>query len=148
MMQWISDEGATIAKLLKHGSLWVVEKLPPEGAPKRYIWEIDAEEKDTADKLIRRWANTPLPRNSQERQRRFNEMVQSSGSSVLVIYDAHLLCGSLLVRLRLFSEQLAPIILVGDTLIIGAKIIKQKNAAEFMMRASFCITPTKLFDLA
>jgi hypothetical protein len=145
MRQWISNEGATIAKLLEHGALWVVDKLPPVGSPKRYVWEVDAEENDSANKLIRRWANTSLPKNDQKRQHRFGEMAQSSGPSVLVINDAHLLSGSLLVHMRSFSEQLAPVILVGDVLIISAKIINRKNAAEFMMRSSFCITPTKLF---
>lgn len=144
-MQWISDEGATIAQLMGHGRLWVVQTLPPLGLPKCNVWEADAEEGDTADKLIRRWTGMALPRNGEARERRFIEIMSGSGPSVLVLHDAHLLSGSLLIRMRLFSECFAPVILVGDALIIGSKIINRKNADEFMMRASFCITPAKLF---
>lgn len=145
-MQWISDEGATISKLLKHGSLWVMQKLPPVGSPKRQVWEAEAEDGDTADKLIRRWAGTSLPRNGEARERRFVEMLNASGPSVLVLHNAHLLRGDRLAHMRLFSEGFAPVILVGDVLEIGSKIITQKNATGFMQRAIFCITPTRLFE--
>jgi hypothetical protein len=145
MVQWVNSEGATIEKMLDQGRLWVVDKLPPMGL-RRNIFEAEAEEKDTAYKLIARWAGSALPRNSADRERQFEELVKASGPSVLVLHNAHLLRGDRLIRMRLFSENFAPVILVGDALTIGAKIINQKNAAEFMMRASFCITPITLFE--
>lgn len=141
MMQWVSSEGATIEKMLAIGNLWVVETLPPMGM-RRQRWEATAEETDTSDKLMRRWANVPLPRSSEARCRHFNEMVAPYGSSVLIIHDAHILKGKVLANMRLFAEKTAPVILVGDALTIGAKTL---NELSFMQRASFCITPTRLF---
>lgn len=141
MMQWVSSEGATIEKMLAIGNLWVVETLPPMGM-RRQLWETTAEEKDTSDKLMRRWANVSLPRSSEARQQHFAEMVSPYGASLLVIYDAHNLSGKVLANMRLFAEKVAPVILVGDALTIGAKTL---NELSFMQRASFCITPTKLF---
>lgn len=141
MMQWVSSEGATIEKMLATGNLWIVEQLPQMGL-KRQLWEATAEEKDTSDKLIRRWANVPLPRSSEARQRHFANMASPYGSSVLVIHDAHVLSGKVLANMRLFAEKTAPVILVGDALTIGAKTL---NDLSFMQRAQFCITPTKLF---
>lgn len=145
MIQWVSNERATIAKLVEHGRLWIVDKLPTLGVPKHDVWEISAEEGDTLNKLIRRWANTPLPHGNEASEQRFTEMIKASGSLVLVLQDAHLLKGEQLMGMRFFSENYAPVILVGDVLTIGAKIIHNKNAAEFMQEARFCITPTILF---
>lgn len=39
MIQWIGNERATIAKLVEHGRLWIVDKLPPIGLPKHDVWE-------------------------------------------------------------------------------------------------------------
>ena len=72
-------------------------------------------------------------------------MIKASSSLVLVLQDAHLLQREQLMGMRLFSENYAPVILVGDVLTIGAKVIDTKNAAEFMQEAKFCITPTILF---
>lgn len=145
MIQWVSSERATIAKLVEHGRLWIVNKLPPLGLPKYNIWEISAEEGDTPNKLIRRWANTPLPHGNEASEQRFTDMIKASSSLVLVLQDAHLLQREQLMGMRLFSENYAPVILVGDVLTIGAKVIDTKNAAEFMQEAKFCITPTILF---
>jgi hypothetical protein len=46
-----------------------------------------------------------------------------------------------LAGMRLFAEDLAPVILVGDILTIGAKTL---NELSFMQRVQFCITPTCL----
>ncbi len=145
MIQWVSNERATIAKLVEHGRLWIVDKLPPLGLPKHNVWETYAEEGDTLNKLIRRWANTPLPHGSEASEQRFADMLKAAGSPVLVLHDAHLLKGEQLMGVSLFSENYAPVILVGDVLTIGAKVIDNKNAAEFMQEARFCITPTILF---
>ena len=145
MIQWVSNERATIAKLVEHGRLWIVDKLPPLGLTKHDVWEISAEEGDTLNKLIRRWANTPLPHGNEASEKRFADIIKASGSLVLVLQDAHLLKGEQLMGMRLFSENYAPVILVGDVLTIGAKVIDNKNAAEFMQEARFCITPIILF---
>jgi hypothetical protein len=145
MIQWVSNERATIAKLVEHGRLWVVDKLPPLGLTKHDVWEISAEEGDTLNKLIRRWANTPLPHGNEASEKQFADIIKASGNLVLVLQDAHLLKEEQLMGMRLFSENYAPVILVGDVLTIGAKVIDNKNAAEFMQEARFCITPTILF---
>ncbi len=145
MIQWVSNERATIAKLLEHGRLWIVDKLPPLGLPKHDVWEISAEEGDTLNKLIRRWANTPLPHGSEASEQRFTEILKASASPVLVLHDAHLLREEQLMGMLLFSENYAPVILVGDVLTIGAKVIDNKDSAEFIRQANFCITPTMLF---
>ena len=145
MIQWVSNERATIAKLVEHGRLWIVDKLPPLGLTKHDVWEISVEEGDTLNKLIRRWANTPLPHGNEASEKRFADIIKASGSLVLVLQDAHLLKEEQLMGMRLFSENYAPVILVGDVLTIGAKVIDNKNAAEFMKEARFCITPTILF---
>jgi hypothetical protein len=145
MIQWVSNERATIAKLVEHGRLWIVDKLPPLGLPKHDVSEISAEEGDTLNKLIRRWANTTLTHGNEASEKRFTDIIKASGSLVLVLQDAHLLKGEQFTGMRLFSENFAPVILVGDVLTIGAKVIDNKNAAEFMQEARFCITPTILF---
>lgn len=145
MIQWVSNDRATIAKLLEHGRLWIVDKLPPPGLSKHDVWEIYAEEGDTLNKLIRRWANTPLPHGNEASEQRFIDMLKATGSPVLVLHDAHLLKAEQLMGMRLFSENYAPVILVGDVLSIGAKVIDNKDSAEFMQQANFCITPTMLF---
>jgi len=145
MIQWVSNERATIAKLVEHGRLWVVDKLPPLGQSKYDIWEISANEGDTRNKLIRRWADTPLPHGNEASEQQFIEMLKASVSPVLVLQNADFLKGGQLVEISLFLENYAPIVLVGDVLTIGAKAIDNKNAAEFMQKAKFCITQTMLF---
>lgn len=85
MIQWVSNERATIAKLVEHGQLWIVNKLPPQGLPPHNVWEISAEEGDTLNKLIRRWANTPLPPGNEASEQRFADMIKASGNLVLVL---------------------------------------------------------------
>ena len=145
MIQWVSNERATIDKLVEHGRLWVVDQLPPLGLPKYDIWEIFAKVGDTRNKLIRRWAKTPLPHGNEASEQQFIEMLKASSNLVLVLHDADLLKGSQLADISLFSENYAPVILVGDVLTIGAKVIDNKNVAQFMRQARFCITPTMLF---
>lgn len=145
MIQWVSNERATIAKLVEHGRLWIVDKLPPLGLSTYDIWEISAKEGDTRNKLIRRWANAPLPHGGDASEQQFIEMLNTSASPVLVLHNADFVKGEQLVEISLFLENYAPVVLVGDVLTIGAKAIANKNAAEFMQKAKFCITPTMLF---
>ncbi len=145
MIQWVSNERATIAKLAEHGQLWIVNKLPPLGLPPYNVWEISVQEGDTLNKLIRRWANTTLPPGNEASEQRFADMIKASDNLALVLQDAHLLQGEQLQGIRLFAEHYAPVILVGDVLTIGAKVIDTKNATEFMQEAKFCITPKILF---
>ncbi|MGR9117219.1 MAG: hypothetical protein ACU85E_15795 [Gammaproteobacteria bacterium] len=145
MIQWVSNERATIAKLVEHGRLWIVDKLPPLGLSKYDIWEISANEGDTRNKLIRRWADTSLPHGNEASEQQFIELLKASVSPILVLHNADFLKGGQLVEISLFLENYAPVVLVGDVLTIGAKAVDNKNAAEFMQKAKFCITPTMLF---
>jgi hypothetical protein len=68
-----------------------VDKLPSLGLPKHDFREISAEEGGTLNKLIRHWANTPLPHGNEASEKRFTDIIKASGSLVLVLQDAHLL---------------------------------------------------------
>lgn len=142
---WVSDQGASLSGMMEHGGLWVAERLPPLGADRWDVWEVDAEPRDTMWKILGRWAATKmgrLPQGGQERQRLFCETV-ASGRVILVVHDAHQWPGHLQRNMRRLAESAAPVVLVGDVVKIASAV---GDDASFMGRAAFCIKAQRLFQ--
>ena len=136
MMQWINIEQVTIEKIYEKGGLWVVEVLPPKGKLNVNLYETNADTEDSDLNLVQRWIPGNGCRNRQEWLQAFDSALQFSGPSALVIHDAHRLSAATLKAMPMFTERFAPVLLVGDVLKIGSKVVDDR---EFMSAASFCV---------
>lgn len=145
-MSWINSRGATIQKLLEHGNLWVVERLPHSSGGGPLLWVAQAEKKNKVYHLYEKWvANTgiQLPKSTEARSRFFIENVLlKNPSPVLVIEEAHLLDGATIASMRSLAERAAPVIFVGDV----AKIrVATDQYADFYQRANYLIDAVDIF---
>lgn len=138
-LMWVNSNGITLDALLRKGRLWVIEPHIPDASARMAIWETACQPGDTIGKLMVRMAaarGIKLPRSIELRSRMFGDAVRNSGAAALVFQDAQLLSNSVLGHMRILSEEIAPVILVGDVLGIGTAI---RSDASFMQRARFCV---------
>ncbi len=146
MTTFVSSAGATLPRMVESGRLWVADQLPPEGKSNLTLVKITADEKDDANRLAAKWLHKmglDAPREREMRARALYGAVHERTPVVLVVEQAHLLKARTLIGLRPVAERLAPLILVGDVLAIGARV---RTNQSFMLRAGFCVNALQVWS--
>jgi len=135
---WVNADKVLLNAMLRSGRLWVAECMPI-AVPRVNVWEAWCKAGDTMGRLMVRMASEhglKLPQRLEAQSRAFNDAVLGADLGALVFHDAQLLHRATLLNMRILSEEVAPVILVGDLLGIGAAV---KGDASFMLRAGFCV---------
>lgn len=147
MTTFVNSAGATLSRMVESGPLWVADQLPPEGDSRLTLVKVVAEEKDDGARLTTKWLQKmglDVPHERELRARELYAAVRERRPVVLVVEQAHLLKTRTLVGFRPIAEQLAPVLLVGDVLAIGARV---RTNQSFMLRAGFCVKALQLWEV-
>jgi hypothetical protein len=142
---WINLANVTLAKMQESGGLWVCDRCPEDGVMRPTIWLAVAEEEDTLMKIVAKMAMPALgklPRGLYERQVAFGDILNHNPRNILVITDAHLLSKKVLSRVWGMAEEMAPVVLCGDVLTIGAALLTDASSIQ---RAQFCVDAVDVF---